>query len=79
MKPGSRSTDPSPSQLSTSRVGITTNIMSVTPIAFFGLYFITAAHFSSSRVAISPAIYASTNVCTKPGANAVGTGYRMGP
>ena len=42
MSPGSRSMGPSPLQLSTSRVEITMSIISVTPIAFFGLYSITA-------------------------------------
>ena len=65
MSPGSRSMGHSPSQLLTSRVGITMNIISVTPIAFFGLYSITAASLSSSRGAISPAICASIKCLRK--------------
>jgi hypothetical protein len=65
MSPGSRSMGHSPSQLLTSRVGITMNIISVTPIAFFGLYSITAASLWSSRGAISPAICASIKCLRK--------------
>jgi hypothetical protein len=58
-EPGIAVDGPSLSQLSTSRVGITMNTISVTPIAFSGHYSITAASLSSSRGAISPATCAS--------------------